>query len=68
MRADRLTTVTLGCILGAAALLAALNLLTPASSAVHVQGFVISLVGKYLCYAILALAIDLVWGYAGILT
>ncbi len=68
MRADRLTTVTLGCILGAAALLAALNLLTPASSAVHVQVFVISLVGKYLCFAILALAIDLVWGYAGILT
>ena len=34
----------------------------------HVPNFVISLVGKYLCFAILALAIDLVWGYAGILT
>ena len=30
--------------------------------------FVIGLTGKYLCYAILALAVDLVWGYAGILT
>jgi urea transport system permease protein len=68
MRPERLTTVTLGGILGGAALLLALNLLTPATSAVHVPDFVISLVGKYLCYAILALAIDLVWGYAGILT
>jgi urea transport system permease protein len=68
MRADRLTAITLGCVLGAAALLAALNLLTPAASALHVPNFVISLAGKYLCYAILALAIDLVWGYAGILT
>ncbi len=68
MRADRLTIATLACVLGGAALLAALNLLTPAGSAVHVPSFVISLVGKYLCYAILAVAIDLVWGYAGILT
>jgi len=68
IRFERLTVITLGCILGSAVLLAALNLLTPAASAIHVPNFVISLVGKYLCYAILALAIDLVWGYAGILT
>jgi urea transport system permease protein len=68
IRFDRLTPITLGCVLGAAVLLAALNLLTPTTSAVHVPNFVISLAGKYLCYAILALAIDLVWGYAGILT
>jgi urea transport system permease protein len=65
---DKLTTITLACILGGALLLAALNLLTPEASAAHISSFVISLVGKYLCYAILALAIDLVWGYAGILT
>ncbi|MGH7095839.1 MAG: urea ABC transporter permease subunit UrtC, partial [Stellaceae bacterium] len=65
---DRLTIGTLVCVLGGAGLLAALNLLTAPASALHVPGFVISLVGKYLCYAILALAIDLVWGYAGILT
>ena len=68
MYPDRTTTVTLGCVLGGAAMLAVLNQLTPAASAVHVPGFAVSLVGKYLCYAILALAIDLVWGYAGILT
>jgi urea transport system permease protein len=68
MHLDRATTVTLACVLGGAALLAGLNLLVPATSAVHVQNFAISLAGKYLCYAILALAVDLVWGYVGILT
>jgi urea transport system permease protein len=68
MSIDRRTGLTLGCVLAGAALLACLNLLTPAGSALHVPNFAVSLVGKYLCYAILALAIDLVWGYAGILT
>jgi urea transport system permease protein len=68
MRADRLSVATLACVLGGAALLAALNLLVPPASALQVPDFVVSLVGKYLCYGILALAIDLVWGYAGILT
>src|SRR5271168_2860050 len=68
MQIDRTTTATLGCVLGGAALLAALNLFAPAASAVHVPDFVIALTGKYLCYAILALAVDLVWGYVGILT
>ena len=68
MSIDRITITTLGCVLGGAALLAALNLLAPAASAAHVPDFVISLTGKYLCYAILALAVDLVWGYVGILT
>jgi len=68
MRLDRGAIATLGCVLGGAALLAVLNLATPPGSALHVPNFVVSIVGKYLCYAILALAIDLVWGYVGILT
>ena len=59
---------TLLCVLGGALLLAALNLFTAAGSPVHVPTYVVSLVGKYLCFAILALAVDLVWGYAGILS
>jgi urea transport system permease protein len=58
--------------LGILALLAVviplLNLLLPPSSVFHVPTYVISLLGKYLCYAILALALDLVWGYCGILS
>jgi urea transport system permease protein len=38
------------------------------SSAFHVGDYVVPLLGKYLCYATLALAMDLVWGYAGILS
>ena len=46
----------------------ALNLLAPADSALHVPTYVVTLLGKYLCYALLALAVDLVWGYCGILS
>jgi urea transport system permease protein len=61
-------SLTLILVLGGAALLAFLNLATAPDFALHVPTYVISLVGKYLCFAILALAIDLVWGFAGILT
>jgi urea transport system permease protein len=47
---------------------AVFNLLTPATSALHVSTFTVTLVGKYLSYAMLALAVDLVWGYCGILS
>ncbi len=44
------------------------NLLVPAESALHVSTYLVSLFGKYVCYALLALSIDLIWGYAGILS
>ncbi|MDH4061296.1 MAG: urea ABC transporter permease subunit UrtC [Aquincola sp.] len=44
------------------------NLVVPETSALHLSGFYVSLIGKILCYAICALAIDLIWGYAGILS
>jgi urea transport system permease protein len=48
-------------------LLPLLNLLLPAGSP-HVPTYLVALFGKYLCYALLALAIDLIWGYCGILS
>jgi urea transport system permease protein len=45
-----------------------LNLLMPQSSAFYVPAYAMQLVGKYLCFASLALAVDLVWGFCGILT
>ncbi len=45
-----------------------LNLAVPASSALHLSPYGITLIGKYLCYGMLALAIDLIWGYCGILS
>lgn len=44
------------------------NLAFPPGSVLHVPTYVVSLSGKYLCYALLALGIDLVWGYGGILS
>jgi urea transport system permease protein len=44
------------------------NLIFPETSAFHVSDYTVSLLGKYLCYALLALAVDLVWGYCGILS
>jgi urea transport system permease protein len=45
-----------------------LNLLLPPSSPVHIPDHIVTLVGKYLCYALLALSVDLVWGFCGILS
>ncbi|MDP9838937.1 urea transport system permease protein [Neorhizobium huautlense] len=59
---------TVAVILGAAVLVPASNLLLPADHALHIPTYVMSLMGKYLCYALLALALDLVWGYCGILS
>jgi urea transport system permease protein len=54
-------------ILIAGCALAALSVLPP-DSALHVPGYAVALIGKYLCYALLALSVDLVWGYVGILS
>ncbi|SMC39804.1 urea ABC transporter permease subunit UrtC [Rhizobium sp. RU36D] len=60
--------VAIAILMGVAVLVPALNLLTPPDSALHIPTYAVSLMGKYLCYALLALALDLVWGYCGILS
>ena len=44
------------------------NLIVPPGSFLHVPTYAVSLMGKYLCYALLALSVDLVWGFAGVLS
>ena len=51
-----------------AGLVPLLNLVAPNGSWLHLSDFHVSLLGKILCYAICALAMDLIWGYAGILS
>ena len=65
---DRGGTVFLFLLAGVAILVPALNQLVPASSVFHLSTYSLTLIGKYLCYAMLALALDLVWGYCGILS
>src|SRR5580658_3171312 len=48
--------------------LPSLNAFTPEGSILHVSNFSINLYGKYLCYAILAISVDLLWGYTGMLS
>ncbi|MCC4297051.1 urea ABC transporter permease subunit UrtC [Aurantimonas coralicida] len=55
-------------ILAAAILVPLANLWLPASHPLHVPSYAVPLFGKYVCYALLALALDLVWGYVGILS
>jgi urea transport system permease protein len=65
---DRATIVVLALLAGFAILVPLLNLTVPASSPFHVSSYFVALFGKYICYAILALSIDLIWGYCGILS
>jgi urea transport system permease protein len=60
--------VAVAVLLAVAVLVPAANLLAPPDSALHIPTYAVSLMGKYLCYALLALALDLVWGYCGILS
>jgi urea transport system permease protein len=60
--------IFLAIVIGAAILIPALNLFTAPDSALHVPTYVMALLGKYLCYALLALSVDLIWGYVGILS
>jgi urea transport system permease protein len=55
-------------VLAIAVLVPFLNLAVPASSAFHLPTYLVALFGKYACYALLALSIDLIWGYCGILS
>jgi urea transport system permease protein len=69
----RLLTPRGWALFGAAAILLLVllplgNLALPADHPLHVSDFLVTLVGKIMCYAIVALAMDLIWGYAGILS
>ena len=66
--ADRASLVFLGTLAATALVAPLLNLAVPESSPLHLSGYAVGLVGKYLCYALLALAVDFIWGYCGILS
>ena len=60
--------ILLGILLVAIILVPILNMLVPPESMFHVPTFIVSLFGKYLTFALLALSVDLIWGYCGILS
>ena len=65
---DRGGIVFLVLLAAIAILVPVLNLALPPYSPFYVSSYLVALFGKYLCYALLALSIDLIWGYCGILS
>ena len=60
--------ILLGLLAAAAIGVPLLNLGLPVESPFHVPTYIVALVGKYLCFALLAISVDLIWGYCGILS
>lgn len=65
---DRAGNIFLLSLLAFLGIILFLNVVVPEGSFLHVPTYVVSLLGKYLCFALLAIALDLVWGYCGILS
>jgi len=65
---DRAAAIFMLLIAALAVVVPLCNLLVPPSSPFHLPIYLVSLWGKYACYALLALSIDLIWGYCGILS
>lgn len=61
-------TAVLVAVVVIAVVVPVLNLSVPEGNALHLSDYTVSLTGKILCYAICALAMDLIWGYTGILS
>src|ERR1043165_3978483 len=68
LRGDRGGQVMLAVLIFTVTLVSILNLAVPADSALHLSTYAVTLIGKYLTYALLAIAVDLVWGFCGILS
>ena len=60
--------VFIGLLLVVGVLVPVLNLWLPVAHPLHMSDFAVSLIGKIMCYAMCALAMDLIWGYTGILS
>ena len=68
LRGDKGGQVMLVVLIFTVTLVSVLNLAVPASSALHLSTYAVTLIGKYLTYALLGIAVDLVWGFCGILS
>jgi urea transport system permease protein len=68
MHSSRQWILLLAIVAFALVVIPILNLATPASSPLRLSDHLVPLFGKFLCLALVALALDLIWGYAGILS
>jgi len=68
LTSDRGGALVMGLVALVTLTLPILHLVLPGDSPFHVSSYTVTLVGKFLCFALLALSVDLIWGYAGILS
>jgi urea transport system permease protein len=68
LKSDRGGQALLAVLAVAIIVVPVLSLAVPAESPLHLSTYTVTLLGKYLTYALLAVAVDLVWGYLGILS
>ncbi len=68
LKKDRGGKLVLGLLAIVVAYVAISNLFIPQGSFLHISTFTVTLLGKYISFALLALALDLIWGYLGILS
>jgi urea transport system permease protein len=68
IRDDPGGSLLLGVLLAAAVLVPLFSQVPAEASALHLSSYTVTLLGKYMTYALLAIAVDLIWGYAGILS
>jgi len=68
IRSDTGGKTFLAVLFAVAVIVPILHLRVPDSSALHMSSYTVMLTSKYMCYALLAVAVDLVWGYCGILS
>ncbi len=68
LRLDSASTVFLTVIALTTVIVLIGNLLIPESSVFYIPTYLVSLIGKYLCFALLAMSVDLIWGFCGILS
>ena len=68
IKIDPSSWILLGILAASAVLVPLGNLLAPADSFFHVPTYMVSLLGKYVCFALLAMSVDLIWGFCGILS
>lgn len=68
LKSDKGGSILIAFLLALAVVVPVCNLMVPESSSWHMPTYIVVLLGKYLCFALLALALDLVWGYCGILS
>jgi urea transport system permease protein len=65
---DRGGLIFIAVLAAIAVVVPVLNLALPPTSPFNVPTYFVSLFGKYICYALFAMALDLIWGYCGILS